>query len=1050
MVGNGLKSGIIPTLFCQVYKVILMAFKDINLSEWALKNQPLVKYFLILLFIAGVYSYTHLNQREDPDFTIKSMVVTVQWPGATEQQMEDQVVDKIEKKLLELPTLDFTSSQIKPGSAIITINLGDTVRGQAVSDSWYQVRKKIGDIQSSLPPGVQGPFYNDEFGDTYSNIYAFEGGGYSYEELRRVVEDVKRETLSVDGVNKVDIMGNQPEQITVNLSSSKLSALGVSLQQVLSAMQLQNAVSSAGSFDTSGDNIPVRVTGNFENIEEVNSLPIAVNGKIFRLGDIANIKREFIDPPVTEIHFDGKSVILLGIVLNKQADVIATGKLIEKRFDEVKKKLPVGITESIVSNQPDVVKESVHEFVKGLVEAVIIVLVVSFVSLGFRTGVIVAISIPLVLSVTFLIMLMMGINLERISLGALIIALGLLVDDAIIAVEMMVQKLEEGMGKFEAATFAYTSTAFPMLSGTLITVAGFLPVGMNNSTTGEYVYSLFAVVGISLIVSWVVAVIFTPYLGFHLLPIEKYQKLAAAHSGHDMFDKPFYNKLKVFLEKIIFYKRSVVLGTVGVFVLSLVLFKLFVAQQFFPASDRPELMVDMWLPQASSIYNTEAQASSFEKLVLKESGVEAVTTFIGVGAPRFILTLDAQQQNVNFAQLLIKTKGSKDREQVLVRLKQILATKYPDVRGRVTRLELGPPVGYPVQFRISGTDTAEIMSISNQVESIMRANPYTLNVNHDWGEDLKVMRVVVNQSKAQEIGLSSSDLENQLNMMLSGATMTYYLDRDETIPVVAQLDKVERTQVNNLSNLMIQSANGSFVPVGQIAKIEFAPEASLKYRRSRVPTITVRSDLVDGVQGNDISLQIYKKLQVLEKSLPLGYHIKLGGSIESSKKAQDAINSVYPVMFLIVLTLLMLQLNSFKRAMLVVATAPLGMIGVTLSLIMLDAPFGFVALLGVIALLGIIMRNSVILIDQIESDIKKGDTPFEAVKMSVLRRFRPIMLTAAAAILAMIPLISSAFWGPMAVAMMGGLLVATILTLVFLPALYAWVFKIHDSTSEIK
>ncbi len=1044
------KSAIMRTLFCLDFEVISMAFKDVNLSEWALKNQPLVKYFLVLLFIAGLYSYTHLNQREDPDFTIKSMIVTVQWPGATEQQMEDQVVDKIEKKLLELPTLDYTSSQIKPGSAIITINLGDTVRGQDVSDSWYQVRKKIGDIKSTLPPGVVGPYYNDEFGDTYSNIYAFEASGYNYEDLRRIVEDVKRETLSVDGVNKVDIMGNQNEQITVNLSSSKLSALGVSLQQVLTAMQSQNAVSSAGSFNTSGDDIPVRVTGNFENVEQVRSLPIAVNGKIFRLGDVSYIKREFVDPPTTKIHFDGKPVILLGIVLNKKADVIATGKLIEARFDEVKKKLPVGITESIVSNQPEVVKESVHEFVTGLVEAVIIVLVVSFVSLGFRTGVIVAISIPLVLSVTFLIMMMMGINLERISLGALIIALGLLVDDAIIAVEMMVQKLEEGMSKFEAATFAYTSTAFPMLSGTLITVAGFLPVGMNNSTTGEYVYSLFAVVGISLVVSWFVAVIFTPFLGYHLLPIEKYQKMAAEHAGHNIFDKPFYHKLKNFLAKVILYKRTVVLGTVGIFVLSLVLFRLFVAQQFFPSSDRPELMVDMWLPQAASIYNTDAQASSFEKLALKESGVASVTTFIGVGAPRFILTLDAQQQNVNFAQLLVRTKSFKDRERVLVNLKQILATQYPDVRARVTRLELGPPVGYPVQFRVSGTDTKQIMAIADQVESVMRANPYTMNVNYDWGEDLKVMRVVVNQSKAQEIGLSSSDLQDQLNMMLSGSTMTYYLDRDETIPVVAELDKAERTQVNNLSNLMIQSAKGDFVPVGQIAKVEFAPEASLKYRRSRVPTITIRADLVDGVQGNDVSMQIYSKLKALEKTLPLGYHITIGGSIESSKKAQDAINSVYPIMLIVVVTLLMLQLNSFKRSILVVATAPLGMIGVTLSLILLNAPFGFVALLGVIALLGIIMRNSVILIDQIEGDIKGGESPFEAVQMSVLRRFRPIMLTAAAAILAMIPLISSAFWGPMAVAMMGGLFIATILTLVFLPALYAWVFKVQADTLEIK
>lgn len=1019
-----------------------MSLKNMNLSEWALKNQPLVKYFLILLFVAGLFSYNSLNQREDPDFTVKTMVVQVMWPGATEQQMEDQVVDKIEKKLLELPTLDFTSSQIRPGYAIINVNLGDTVRGQDVSDSWYQVRKKIGDIKSTLPPGVQGPFFNDEFGDTYSNILAFQADGYNYEELRRVVEDVKREILSVNGVMKVDIMGTQPEQISVNLSSAKLAAQGVSLQQVLQAIQNQNAVNASGSFTTNGDDIPVRVTGNFENIEQIRSLPIAVNGKVFRFGDIADIKREFVDPPNTMIHFQGKSAILMGIVLNKKADVIKTGHNIEEKYQEIKKKLPVGIEENMVTNQPDVVKDSVHEFVKGLFEAVVIVLIVSFVSLGWRTGIVVAISIPLVLSVTFLIMQICGIDLQRISLGALVISLGLLVDDAIIAVEMMVLKLEEGYDKFSAATFAYKSTAFPMLSGTLITVAGFLPVGINSSTTGEYVFSLFAVVGISLVVSWVVAVIFTPYLGYHLLPAEKFQQMAAEHGHGDVFNKPFYQKLKLILDKIILFKKTVVFATVGVFAFSLVLFKVFVAQQFFPSSDRPELMVDMWLPQAASIYNTESQASRLEKIILQESGVENVTTFIGVGAPRFILTLDVQQQNQNFAQLLVKSNGDKDREVVLNNIKKILATQFPDVRGRVNRLELGPPVGYPVQFRVSGPDPEQILQISEQVESIMRANPYTTNVNYDWGEDLKTMRLVVNQSKAQQIGVSSSDLELQLNMLLSGATMTYYFDRDETIPIVAELDKSERVMVNNLSNFMIQTASGNFVPVGQIAKVEFQPEASLNYRRSRVPTITIRADIVDGVQGNDITNQIYPKLKELEKTLPLGYHINFGGSLESSAKAQKAINAVFPLMMLVIVTLLMLQLNCFKRSMMVVATAPLGMIGVTMSLIALHAPFGFVAMLGVIALLGIIMRNSVILIDQIETDIKAGDTPYEAVRMSVLRRFRPIVLTAAAAILGMVPLVSSAFWGPMAVAMMGGLFVATLLTLVFLPALYAWVFKI--------
>lgn len=1022
-----------------------MSIKDINLSDWALKNQPLIKYFLILLFITGIFSYTHLHQREDPDFTVKTMVVQVNWPGSTEQQMEDQVVDKIERKLLELSTLDFISSQIKPGYALITINLGDNVRGHDVTDSWYQVRKKIGDIKNTLPSGTIGPSFNDEFGDTYSNIYAFEGSGYNFEELRRVIEDVKREILSVPDVEKVDLMGSQTEQISVNLSSSKLSSQGVALGQVLDTIQSQNAVNSSGSFNTPGDMVPVRFTGNFENIDQIKSLPMAFNGKISRLGDVAEIKREFVDPPTNIIHHGGKPVILLGVILNKKADIIRTGELIGQKYDEIQKKLPVGISEYTITNQPEVVHESIHEFVKGLIEAVLIVLFVSFVSLGFRTGIVVAISIPLVLSVTFLVMKIMGIDLQRISLGALIISLGLLVDDAIIAVEMMVLKLEEGYDKFKAATFAYTSTAFPMLSGTLITVAGFLPVGINDSTTGEYVYSLFAVVGISLIVSWIVAVVFTPYLGFHLLKIGVLKSSEGGeHAGHDVFNSPFYHKVRNFLTFIIAYKRTVVITTFGIFILSMVLFKLFVAQQFFPASDRNELMVDMWLPETASIYNTESQASSFEKLAMQESGVKSVTTFIGGGAPRFVLTLDVQLQNTNFAQLLIQTKGFKEREIVRKHLTEILATRYPDVRGRVNRLELGPPVGYPVQFRVSGINSNDLMKVVYQVESIMRANPYTVDVNHDWGTDLKNMRLVVNQSKAQEIGLSSSDLERQLNMMLSGTPMTDYFDRDETIPLVAQLDKAERSQVNNLSNLMVQTTSGKFVPVGQVAKVDFSSEPSLKYRRNRVMTITVRCDVADGVQGNDITNQIYPKLKELEKNLPLGYHINFGGSLESSQKAQEAINSVFPLMIVIILTLLMLQLKSFVRSLLVISTAPLGMIGVTLSLILFNAPFGFVALLGVIALIGIIMRNSVILIDQIETDIERGDTPLDAIKMSVIKRFRPILLTAAAAILGMIPLVSSAFWGPMAVAMMGGIFIATILTLVFLPALYAWVFKVNE------
>ena len=1018
-----------------------MLLKKINLSEWSLNNQPLVKFFLALFIIMGIYCYSHLNQKEDPEFTFKVMIVQVGWPGATEQQMEDQVVDKIEKKLLELPTLDYTQTFVKPGFAQIMISLKESTRGVAVTDSWYQVRKKISDISQNLPQGVQGPFFNDEFGDTYSNIYAFLGDGYSYEDLRRILEDIKREALLVPGVEKIDILGTQSEQISVNISSSKMSSLGLDLQQILNAIQSQNAVNASGVFNTNDSRILIRPTGNFESVADIKALPISINGKIFKLGDVADIKREFINPPQSLIRYDGRPALLLALTLHKDADVIATGKDINQLFSQIKTKLPVGIEEFQVTNQPEVVKDSIHEFTKGLLEAVIIVLAISFLSLGLRTGVIVAISIPLVLAITFVVMYWLNIDLQRISLGALIISLGLLVDDAIIAIEMMVLKLEEGMDRFHAAIFAYTSTAFPMLTGTLITAAGFLPVGFAHSNAGEYVYTLFAVVTISLIVSWFVAVIFTPFLGYHLLP----KSLIGQHKSQDeIFNKPFYNKFKTILDLVLCNRRMVVIGTGGIFIFSLICFKLFVAQQFFPSSNRNELMVDMWLPQSASIYDTESNAVGFEKIAKKQDGVLSVTSFIGTGAPRFYLPLNAQLPNVIFAQFLVITKDIKAREQVKQKLTEILLQKFPDTRSRVNRLENGPPVGYPVQFRISGPNANIVHNLTTQVESIMMANPAIRNINNDWGEDIKSLHLVVDQNKAQQIGVSSSDLERQLNTLISGTTMTYYFDKDETIPLVAQLDHSERVNVANLENLMIQTASGKFVPIGQVAKVQFAPETSIKYRRNRVPTITVNADVVDGVQAPDVSNEIYPKLKALEEGLPLGYHIEIGGTLESSQKSQNSINAILPISLIVVLILLMLQLNSFVRTVMVLLTAPLGMIGVTLSLILFNAPFGFVAMLGAIALFGIIMRNSIILIDQIDTDIKGGESQYHAIINSTLRRFRPITLTALAAILGMLPLTRSDFWGPMAVAMMGGLFIATILTLVFLPALYAWVFKVYQ------
>lgn len=1012
--------------------------KKINLSEWALNNQTLVKYFLLLFMVIGSLTYFKLNQKEDPEFTFQAMTITVSWPGATEVQMEDQVVDKLEKKLLELSTLDYTQTYIKPGYAQITVNLQDSTRGSEVSDAWYQVRKKIGDIQTQLPSGVVGPFFNDEFGDTYSSLLAFTGDDYNPEQLRRVIEDVKRELLQIPGVEKADLLGTQTEQISLDMSSSRIAALKIDMGQLLNAIKNQNAISPAGVFNTKGDRIYMRVSGNFTNVDDVRNLPLSVGGKVFKLGDIANVKREFAQPPTTKIHYDGKNTILLALTVKKSSDIIKTGKEVTALIDTLKPKLPLGIKIDEVTNQQEVVSESIHEFTKSLTEAVVIVLAISFVSLGLRTGIVVAISIPLVLAITFLVMDIYHIDLQRISLGALIISLGLLVDDAIIAVEMMMLKLEEGFDRFKAATFAYTSTAIPMLTGTLITVAGFLPVGLAKSSTGSYVFTLFAVVGIALIVSWFVAVIFTPYLGYHIL------KVKPGHHGgeEEALKKPFYQKFRRLLIWIVDHKILVVAATFGIFVGSIVMFKTFVQQEFFPPSNRNEVMVDLWLPEGSSFYDTESNAISFEKIVKKQHGVKSVTTFIGTGAPRFYLSLDQQNDNINYAQLLVITENIKERTIVRNNLTKILAQQYPNIRGRVIYLENGPAVGYPVQFRVSGNDPKLVRKYANQVEEIMRQNKSVVNVNDNWGEDLKSYRFVVDQSKAQELGISSSDLETQLNALISGVSITDYYDRDETLSLVARLDKREREQVSEAPNFMVQTANSVFVPVSELAKLVFAPETSIRYRRSRVPTVTVRSDVTADASGNDVSNQLYPKLKQLEKTMPLGYSITFGGSLESSGKAQASINAVIPLTIVAVLTLLMLQLKSFTQTAMVIVTAPLGIIGVTLALIVFNAPFGFVALLGVIALFGIIMRNTVILIVQIDINVQKGLSPMESIIQSTLLRFRPIALTALAAVLAMIPLAQDQFWGPMAKAMMGGLTVATALTLIFLPALYALVFRV--------
>ena len=1011
----------------------------LNLSEWAIRHRALVRFLMVIFLVSGVWAYSHLGQKEDPDFTFKAMLVRVVWPGADAQTTQLQVTDRLEKKLLEHPDLDYIRSYTKPGEAVLLVSLRESTPAKDVANAWYQVRKKVGDIRGQLPADIKGPFFNDEFGDTFGNVYAFTADGFSYEELRRYVEYAKREALRLPDVAKVDLIGEQDEKIYLTLDSARLAGLSLDVQQVWKALREHNTVEPAGTFETPTDRLLVRPTGELSSVEAVKNVLIYANGRSFRVGDVAQVTRGFVSPPTFKMRFDGKEALGLAISMKKGGDVIRLGEALSGLMAQVKTELPVGITVSPVSDQPRVVKNSINEFMHSLIEAVVIVLAVSFISLGMRTGVVVALSIPLVLAMTFLAMYFANIDLQRISLGSLIIALGLLVDDAIIAVEMMALKLEQGWTRLHAATFAYTHTAFPMLTGTLITAATFLPVGFAKSNAGEYTFSLFSVVGLALVISWFVAVLFTPLMGYALLR----EHPAAGSEGHaDVYQKPFYLRFRRMVEWSLDHRKMVIAATLLAFLLSIVSFKLFVQQQFFPASSRVELLVDFWLPQSASYEATEREVKRMEAALAGDKGVVSVTSYVGGGSPRFYLPLDQQQQHLNYAQMMVMTQDEHVRETVKQKIATLLDNDFPMARGRVIRLENGPPVGYPVQFRVSGADPAVLRTIAGQVETLMREHPGTRAVNHDWGEQVKALRVQIDQDKARALGLSSQTLSRQLQTLISGAVVTEFRDNDRTLEVVARLNGAERTAVSQLENLMVQTSSGRFVPVAQVATVTYAPEESIVWRRNRLPTITVRADAAEGVQASDIALALWPKLQALEKTLPVGYHIALGGSLESSQNAQQAIGAVQPLMLVIVLCLLMFQLQSFQRTLIVLLTAPLGLIGVTLTLIAFSAPFGFVAMLGVIALAGMIMRNSVILVAQIEDDIAEGIERWEAVIGATVRRFRPIMLTAAAAILAMIPLTRSTFWGPMAVAIMGGLLVATVLTLLFLPALYAAWFKV--------
>ncbi|MFT3807023.1 efflux RND transporter permease subunit [Arenimonas sp.] len=1010
-----------------------------NLSRWALQHKQFVLFLMLLVGLGGVYSYLHLGQMEDPSFTVKAMVVQVNWPGAGADETAQQVTDRLERKLQEVAEIDYTTSYSKPGVAQITIALREETPAGDVPEVWYQIRKKLGDMKNELPQGVQGPFYNDEFGDTFGNLYAFTSDGFDYAELRRFVDQARDEFLRVGDVSKVQYIGVQDEKVFVETSSAKLSSLGIDPRVIEDALRNTNGVVPAGIVEAGEQRVALRITGEFDSVDAIANIGIQANGRSFRLGDVARVYRGFVDPVTSKMHYDGKDAIGLAIAMRDGGDVIRMGKDLDAAVARVRAALPVGVEIHAVSNQPAVVAESVHEFTKSLAEAIVIVLVVSFLSLGWRTGIVVALSIPLVLAMTFLVMYALGIDLQRISLGALIIALGLLVDDAIIAVEMMALKLEQGWDRVRAATHAYTATAFPMLTGTLITAAGFLPVGLANSSAGEYTISIFQVVGIALILSWLVAVLFTPYLGYKLLPEHKAATDGHAHEAD--YSRGFYGMFGRFLGWCLRHRGLVLSTTLVIFVASLALFRT-VPQQFFPASSRPELMVDLWLPEAASIAATEAAAQKLEAALKKDPDIVAVTGYLGMGSPRFYLPLDVQLPNTNFAQLMVMTKGEHERDQVLARIEQLFRDDFPNVRGRVSRLENGPPVGYPVKLRVSGPDPEKLVPIVRQVQDVLRKDAAIRDVNSDIGERVQTARLIVDQDKARALGLSSKQIADATQNSLSGKVTTQYREGDQLIDVVARLEESERSDLDNLKDAKVYVREGQFVALSQVARIELGSESSILWRRNRMPTVTVRADVGGDAQGPDVTARVWPAVKRIADDLPLGYRIEIGGATESSAKSQASIAAVVPLALAIILVLLMLQLQDMKKMLLVLMTAPLGMIGVSLVLAVFQVPFGFVAMLGTIALAGMIMRNSVILIDQIDQDLAQGIAPFEAVVGSTLRRFRPIVLTALAAILAMIPLTRSTFWGPMAWAIMGGLTAATLLTLVVLPVLYAASYRI--------
>ncbi|GLS45961.1 efflux RND transporter permease subunit [Methylobacterium brachythecii] len=1004
-----------------------------NLSDWALRHRSLVWFLMLGCMLAGVMSYSRLGREEDPPFAIKTMVVQAKWPGATIKDTLDQVTDRIEKELQQISVLDYVRSYTTPGQATVFVQFKDTTRKDEIQPAFYQVRKRLGDIQYTFPEGVQGPSYNDEFGDVYGNVYAFTADGLTHRQLRDYVEGVRTEILKVPDIGKTLLMGTQGETVYLDFSTRKLAGFGIDIQALIKALQSQNAVAASGVVQAGPERVSLRVSGQFASEESVKNVNLRFNDRFFRLADVAEIHRGYEDPPAAMFRVNGKPAIGLAIAMRPNANLLKFGENLKERMRKVEAKLPIGVGVHLVSDQPKIVEEAVGGFTQALVEAVVIVLLVSFVSLGLRAGFVVAVSIPLVLAIVFVVMQVMGVTLQRISLGALIIALGLLVDDAMITVEMMVARLEVGDNLKKAATFAYTSTAFPMLTGTLVTVAGFLPIGFNGSSAGEYTYSLFVVIAASLAISWVVAVLFAPLLGVTLLP----KKMKHHEEKRGLFTRVFLAVLKVAMRlRWITVIICIALMGAAVFGMS------HVQQQFFPSSDRTEVLVDLTLPQNATIAETKAQMDRFEAGLKNDPDIVRWSSYVGQGAVRFYLPLDQQLANAFYGQAVIVTKSLEVRDKVIARLQEIGRRDFVGIDVLVQPLNLGPPVGRPIQYRLSGPDVQEVRRLALKLADVVATDKRVAYPTLDWNEPGKVLRVEILQDKARQLGVTSQDIAGILNGVVGGQAITQVRDSIYLVNVVGRAQTIERTSLETLQSLQVALSNGSVVPVLAFAKIDYDLEQPIVWRRDRVPTITVRATIKDDTQPPTIVAALQPGIDAFIKALPEGYTLATGGAVEEAGKGQGPIAAVVPVMLLAMATLLMIQLQSFQKLFLVFSVAPLGLIGVVPALLIFNKPMGFVAILGILALIGIIIRNALILVSQIEESEAEGHEPWDAVIEATRHRMRPILLTAAAASLGLIPIAREVFWGPMAYAMIGGILAATLLTLLFLPALYVGWYRI--------